>query len=416
MRLPVLLPQLSEQRYSCHGCGECCRDFTIELRGDDFERVAAQGWDAELGGPFWVEFAGRRWLRQRSDGGCVFLGEGGRCRIHARHGLEAKPLACQLFPFTFAPGPSHARVGVSFACTSVRRSVGADLASHRPDLLRMQSGLSEALEREQAPDLAQGLPGTLEEAAAVERGLDGWLSDARRAPQERLAGFAFLTQSIRNATLQRVRGERLGELMETLVTHTPAELEALEIPEPAPRAWRMLRQAIFARVEDPKIDALRRQGRLRAVLGQWRRSRAWASGRGPAPPIAGWPELRLESVSQGPALFGGPDAAAIDELFRRWLRATLLGGRAWGPGLYGLPVQEGAGFVALNALCAAGLARMRAVAEGREHVTLEDASAAIGRVDRTSGRARWLGSRGERLRVQWLAQTGALLALARALA
>ena len=86
MRLPVLMPSVPEQRYSCHGCGDCCRDFTIELRGEDFERVQAQGWDAELGEPFWVAFAGRRWLRQRADGACIFLGEGGKCRIHARHG------------------------------------------------------------------------------------------------------------------------------------------------------------------------------------------------------------------------------------------------------------------------------------------------------------------------------------------
>jgi hypothetical protein len=47
-------------------------------------------------------------------------------------------------------------------------------------------------------------------------------------------------------------------------------------------------------------------------------------------------------------------------------------------------------------------------------VALEDASVAVGRVDRSSGRARWLGSRGERLRVQWLAQSVSLLSLARA--
>jgi hypothetical protein len=45
--------------------------------------------------------------------------------------------------------------------------------------------------------------------------------------------------------------------------------------------------------------------------------------------------------------------------------------------------------------------------------TLDDASVAVGRVDRSSGRARWLGSRGERLRVQWLAHGASMLALAR---
>ena len=414
VRLPVLMPTLPEQRYSCHGCGECCRDFTIELRGDDFERVAAQGWEQELGGPFWIDFAGRRWLRQRTDGACVFLGEGGKCRIHARFGLEAKPIACQLFPFTFAPGPVDARVGVSFACGSVRRSVGAGLPTHLADVRRMQAALPEAGAREQSADLAAGLAGSLAECELVAGKLDRWLATDDHAPKVRWEGFMFLAQSLRNAELSRVRGDRLGELLDTLIAHTPSELEVLEVATPSRRATGMLRQAVFARVEDPKIEGLMRAGRLRSVLSQWRRSRAWAAGRGVVPAIPGWPTMHFTGVEGVQALFAGPESGPIDELFRRWIRASILGGRAWGSGLYGLPVNEGVAFLALNALCAAWLARAHASAAGRETVTLEDASVAVGRVDRSSGRARWLGTRGERLRVQWLAQSASLLSLARA--
>jgi lysine-N-methylase len=413
MRLPVLMPRMPEQRYSCHGCGECCRDFTIELRGDDFERVRAQGWEAELGGPFWVDFAGRRWLRQRADGACIFLGEQGRCMIHARHGLEAKPIACQLFPFTFAPGPVDAQVGVSFACGSVRRSVGAGLPTHLEDVRRMQACLPEASAREQSADLAAGLAGSLEECGIVARRLDQWLGAGDVAPKVRWEGFLFLAQSLRNADLARVRGERLGELLDTLVEHAPAELQALDVPVPSRRAGRMLRQAVFARVEDPKIESLMRAGRLRSVLSQWRRSGAWAAGSGVVPGMPGWPTVRFSCVERVRGLLDGPEADPIDELFRRWIRASILGGRAWGSGLYGLPVNEGVAFLALNVLCAAWLARAHASAEGRDVPTLDDASVAVGRVDRSSGRARWLGSRGERLRVQWLAHGASMLALAR---
>jgi lysine-N-methylase len=413
MRLPVLMPTLPEQRYSCHGCGECCRDFTIELRGDDFERLSSQGWEQELGEPFWVDFAGRRWLRQRPDGACVFLGEGGKCRIHARLGLEAKPIACQLFPFTFAPGPSDARIGVSFACASVRGSVGAGLPTHLADVRRMQEALPEACAREQSADLAAGLAGSLDECEIVARGLDRWLSAPEVAPNVRWEGFMFVAQSLRNAELVRVRGERLGELIDTLVVHAPAELQALEVTAPSRRAGRMLRQAVFARVEDPKIESLMRAGRLRSVLSQWRRSRAWAAGRGVAPGIPGWPVVRFGGVESVRGLFSGPESSQIDELFRRWIRASLLGGRAWGSGLYGLPVIEGVAFLALNVLCAAWLARAHASAAGRDAPTLDDATVAVGRVDRSSGRARWLGSRGERLRVQWLAHGASMLSLAR---
>jgi lysine-N-methylase len=400
MQLPVLMPRLSEQRYSCHGCGDCCRDFTIELRGEDFERVAAQGWEKELGEPFWIEFAGRRWLRQREDGACIFLGEGGRCRIHAKHGLEAKPVACQLFPFSFAPGPRGVSIGVNFACASVRRSAGATLASHEAEIRRLQAAVPEACERMPLADLAPGVPATEQEIDAVSRALDRWLGDDAISATVRLEGFAWIAQSLHEAQLVRVRGDRLAELLDTLVRAAPDELPLLPATAPGTRAWQLIRHAVFGRVEDPKIADLRRTGRLRGVLAQWRRSRAWSRGQGVAPRIAGWPELRFESMEHAPRLFGGSQAAAIDALLRRWLRATVLGGRAWGPGLYGLPVNQGVALVALNAICVAWLACARAA--GRGEVGLEDVGEAIGRVDRTSGRAPWLASSGERKLVAYL--------------
>lgn len=402
MRLPVLMPRLPEQRYSCHGCGDCCRDFTIELRGDDFERVRTQGWEAELGEPFWVDFAGRRWLRQREDGACIFLGQGGRCRIHARHGLEAKPVACQLFPFSFAPGPRGVQIGVNFACASVRRSAGAALATHEAEVRRLQAAVPEACEGASIADLEPGLPATEQEVEGVSRALDRWLADDALSGAMRLEGFAWLAQSLREAKLSRVRGDRLVELLGTLVQAGPGELPLLPAMPPTSRAWRLLRQAVFARVEDPKIADLRRSGRLRGVFAQWRRSRAWSSGRGAAPAIHGWPQLRFDAMAGAPRLFAGVDATAIDELMRRWLRATVLGGRAWGAGLYGLPVSEGVAMVALNAACAAWLACARAASSGRGEVCVEDLGEAIGRVDRASGRAPWLGSTGERQRVAFL--------------
>jgi lysine-N-methylase len=402
MRLPVIMPRIPEQRYSCHGCGDCCRDFTIELRGQDFERVAAQGWEKELGGPFWIEFAGRRWLRQREDGACIFLGEGGKCRIHAKHGLEAKPVACQLFPFSFAPGPRGVSIGVNFACGSVRRSAGGALASHEAEVRRLQAAVTEACERMPVADLAPGVPATEQEVEAVSRALDRWLADESISGAVRLEGFAWIAQSLHEARLERVRGDRLAELLDTLVRAAPDELPLLPATEPGARAWRLVRQAIFGRVEDPKIADLQRSGRLRGVLAQWRRSRAWSRGRGVAPAIPGWPELRFDSMNQAPRLFGGAQAVAIDELLRRWLRATVLGGRAWGPGLYGLPVSQGAALVALNAVCAAWLACARAGSAGRGEVGLEDLGEAIGRVDRASGRAPWLASTGQRQLVAFL--------------
>ena len=53
------------------------------------------------------------------DDACVFLNEQGKCRIHAKFGGPAKPLACQVYPFTLNPAGDHWQVGIRFACPSV---------------------------------------------------------------------------------------------------------------------------------------------------------------------------------------------------------------------------------------------------------------------------------------------------------
>ncbi len=400
--IPLAVLDLREQRYSCHGCGDCCRDFTVQLRERDLALLREQRWEERLGHAVTVEFRGQRFLAQRADGACVFLQEGGRCRIHAEHGLEAKPVACQLFPFVLAPDRARVHAGVSFACASVLESRGSSLGSHLPEVRRMS-----ALVPELGPArvmLDESTEASAEEATALEESIDLWIRDRDRPFAERLDGLAWLGQQLATARFDKVRGPRLRELLQMLVTALPEELP-LHPVEPATRAQRAtLRQAAFFRLEDPKIGDLRRVGRVRAVLGQWMRSRRFASGRGLMPSMGvrwpgGVPFAAAESVAGWHA---GADAQACDELLTRWLRATLLGGRAWGSGYYGWTAVAGLQAMALNASCVQWLARVHAAVQGRSVVGIVDLRAALGRVDRACGRAPWIGSRAELLRLRYL--------------
>ncbi|MFM7052932.1 MAG: YkgJ family cysteine cluster protein, partial [Planctomycetota bacterium] len=127
--LPILVLPVAAQRYSCHGCGNCCRDFTVQLRDADIAKLEAQKWEERLGEPVTVEFRKRRYLRQRADGACVFLMDDGLCRVHKEFGFAEKPVACQLFPFVLAPDDGKTHAGISFACQSVRENKGAELRS-----------------------------------------------------------------------------------------------------------------------------------------------------------------------------------------------------------------------------------------------------------------------------------------------
>jgi hypothetical protein len=58
--------------------------------------------------------------------------------------------------------------------------------------------------------------------------------------------------------------------------------------------------------------------------------------------------------------------------------------------------------LALNAACVRWLARLHAAGAGRGAPSIDDVRAALSRVDRASGRAPWIGSRAERLRLSYL--------------
>ena len=445
MRLPIYIPELPAQKYSCHGCGSCCRDFTVQLTDADMQKLHDQGWKERLGQEYVVKFRGHSWLKQTDDGACVFLGDNGLCKVHAEFGLEAKPLACQFFPFMLSPNTRDTHIGISFACGSVVASKGAPLQTHRDDVRRMGELLPVSAPM---PVKLQGqLIATDAEVSMVEGALDGWLCKKNISPAVRYQGLAWLITSLLQANLANMRGEKLRQLLSTLTNAVEHELPLLDWPEPTPRAWKLLRQAVFTRIEDPKIGDLLKRGKVASVFGQWSRSRKWAAGKGMTPKTQGFcsidfagfentigvfaiqlngdvqvqktaPQVSsLHSLARefAAAITQQQDAVAMDDLLQRWIRATILGGRAWGSGLYGLPIDQGLGLMLVNLLTALWLARFHAAGRGAQSVSLLDLQVAVGRVDRTSGRAVWLATAGERLRVKWLSHSDSMRLLVRAL-
>jgi hypothetical protein len=306
-----------------------------------------------------------------------------------------------MFPFTLAPDAREARVGISFACASVLGNQGASLAWHAAEVRRMSRDVPELGPVRTLLDAST--EATPDEAAMVAEAVDRWLRNGAVPLAMRVDGLAWLGQQLSGARFAAVRGPRLRELMDTLVDALPQELPLHPIDPPSGAQRATLRQAAFFRLEDPKIGELRRVGRVRAVLAQYMRSRSFSKGRGVMPAMGDrWPSADFAAVERTAALGESAEFAAIEELFVRWMRATVLGGRAWGSGYYGWPVVDGIQAMALNVACAAWLARAHAAASGRTAPGLVDVRAAIGRVDRTCGRAPWLGSRAESMRMGFL--------------
>lgn len=401
--LPILVLPVREQRYSCHGCGNCCRDFTVQLRPADLEKLRAQDWETKLGMPVTTEFRGVTYLRQREDGGCVFLMDDGLCRIHKDHGFAEKPVACQLFPFVLVPDDRRTHIGISFACQSVRENKGAELRSHLEEVHRMSQGVPETRLATAPPDLADAMRAKDGEVDALAQLLDRHLARGDLTMRDRFDGLAWTAASLGRAKLAEVRAKRFTELVQVLVAALPDELEHLPLEEALPKQLRLLRQAVYARLEDVQVNQAKAKGRWRTVLAQLLSSRAFTRGKGRVPAVARGllEDTDFAAISRVPALSESPDRDAIDQLLSRYARATILGGRAWGAGYYGWTVVRGLQALSLNIACIAWLARALAAKRGHEHATIEDVRDALGRIDRHAGRAPWLGSVTERLRLEY---------------
>jgi len=133
-------------RYTCIRCGECCQSLEVTLTDAEHERLAARDWSAHLAGttpddlfaPMPRPRGLQTWrLRPLFTGACRFLGDDNLCRVHAALGLEAKPFAGRLFPFTFTVTPIGVFVGVRFNCPAVVQGKGQELEHQRRDIERL---------------------------------------------------------------------------------------------------------------------------------------------------------------------------------------------------------------------------------------------------------------------------------------
>jgi lysine-N-methylase len=401
--LPLVVLPVPGQRYSCHGCGNCCRDFTVQLRPADLEKLHAQGWEEKLGMPVTAEFRGVTYLRQREDGACVFLMEDGLCRIHKDYGFAEKPIACQMFPFVPVPDDRRTRVGISFACQSVRENKGAELGTHTPEIDRMTRAVPETRLATYTAMLADAMGAKDGELDTLAHAVDTHLSRGDLTFRDRFDGLAWVAASLGRAKLAEVRATRFRELVALLFSALPGELEHLPLEPVLAKQERLLRQAVYARLEDVQVNKAKAKGRWRTVFAQLLASRAFTRGKGRVPNVARGllGDVTFDAIRAVPILGESPDRDAIEDLFVRYARGTIVGGRAWGAGYYGWPAVRGLQALVLNIACAAWLARALAASRGHEHVTIDDARDALGRVDRHAGRAPWLGSVGERLRLEY---------------
>lgn len=139
----------AEQNFTCRSCGECCRrafDIVVtESERRRYESANASRWFKEgpssepgaASSPFEIESSGLVRIRKRPDGVCGFLSAENRCRIHEELGGSAKPLTCQMFPFSLDAVSGETRVTTSFCCPTAVRNEGQPLGLQKKEIADM---------------------------------------------------------------------------------------------------------------------------------------------------------------------------------------------------------------------------------------------------------------------------------------
>ncbi|MFQ5590890.1 MAG: YkgJ family cysteine cluster protein, partial [Phycisphaerae bacterium] len=390
---------MSDQRWSCHSCGHCCRTLVIHLSEHDRLEIDRQAWEDRLGNVPYVR-AGRGFvLNKRPDGACVFLTADNRCRIHAEYGEHAKPLACRVFPFSVRPVAGGWQASLRFDCPSVAASKGAALDGARAWLSALVARLDHnpPLD-EDAVDLKRGVRATATELNALSGTLTSWLTRDDVPMLDKLIACARITAVLAEANLDKVRDDRFAELIDLLFGSAPTQFA--NVPSrPTDRQRGMLRQLVFAHAEHVSLAQLRSGvgGRLRTRCHQLVSGLRFLRGRGAVP--------RLPDVTGGVA-FDAVEAVAscslvhtgVEDLLTRYVAGRLSSGSAFGHGYYRWSVFNGLTALWLSLAAAGWLARYHAASASRSSIELGDFASALGIVDRAATRLPALGVVSETVR------------------
>ncbi len=414
--LPVL------QNWDCGSCSACCRTYHVPVSAEERKRIEGQGWEreAEMAGvSFFAQegswLSGRSFrLNHRADGACVFLGPDNRCRIHAKFGAAAKPLACRIYPFLLVPAGDHWRLGLRYACPSSAANFGQPLAEHLPEVRDYAAALeSDSPSAVNAPPTAlqkgQLVPWSdlLRIAAAVSK----VLSDSDEPLERRwrmVLGLVHLCRGLkfdggRDAS-KRVTGGRLSEMLhvlgEAVAEETPASAD--EVPRPGWVGRIMFRQlsAVYTR----KDHGAERGSAQRTPLGRIAAAIRFARGRGRVPALnALVPDTTFEKAEE-PA---GPPSAATDALLSRYYKMKVESLQFCGPTNFDLPFWDGLESLAMTFPAICWLGRVLAGERSRDEAITQ----ALRLVDDNFGFNKLLGLGRQKFALRVLSGRGELARL-----
>ena len=430
LQLPVI------QNWSCHNCGGCCREHLIEITEEEKRRIDQQGWTAADGiateRPIIQKIGkGRYRLSHQNDGACVFLDDSGLCRIHAKFGEPAKPLACRVYPYAYHPtGEKSLAVSLRFSCPSVVQNLGSAVTDQRIELQKLGNQIVAGKKRDHSAPLIHrnSVHGPQQvnwpDFHRFLKAFDVAFADTSVDFVVRLMRVLSWLELVEQSQFQTIKGDKLNEFLE-LVTNASVKAQPdndLPLHRPGRLAKVMFRllTAQHAR-HDTEADV--RSG-LSMRLNLLSAALKYTTGFGTVPVLHGsqsaataFEDSANTSPEQHRARFAELEGefncrtAGIDELFTRYFRVKIQGIHFCGPANFNTTLVEGFHGLALMYPIVLWLARLRAVRNNRSTVSLVDVQTALATADHNFAYSPALGLKSALQRVSLLAKMKQLTSL-----
>lgn len=402
------------QNWSCQGCGDCCRGvFLITISAEEKERIEKQGWTTADGvdpSTMIVAQKGAFHLGHTSDGACVFLDSSGKCRIHARFGEPAKPLACRMYPLVLHPAGKKVVAGLRFSCPSAVMNRGKSLEEQRLEIQKL-AALVVPKNHDQIPAPAVSEKPGIEwpEFLRYAKWLEAFLAGGAPIGLKLIRALHCL-RAAEKGGLEQVSDEKsANEIREALVKNATEKLPVLPPNEKPPGsvAKLLLRLFVLENARTTTVKDLDAPGahRWKMIMAIVRFGRA--GGRTPKL-REGLASVKFAEIERG----FGPLSVSGDEMLTRFFRIKIQSLHFCGRAFHDRPLIEGFRNLALLYPTIIWLARWLAVSAGRASLNDADLAKAISMVDYQhsyspylSWRVRLLEQRNEIIRlVNWYAR------------
>ncbi len=326
MALPIVTIA-QDERWTCRGCGRCCRGNIVPLHEDDLQRLRAQNWEKH---PDFAHqpiirrqglFSRHYILAQRGDGTCVFLGEDGLCRIHKEFGFNEKPLVCRMYPLQIVPLEKVAILTLRRSCPVAAAGEGAGLEEHLVEArkyVRMRPKLAEpAL----PPAVVKNQSRPWSDFVMITEALEKLANDQKYPISRRLVHGLWLCNLLEKCRFKSLDDGELRDLVDFFVKSTPQSVETMYLnpANPGAVASVLFRQIIATYLRLHPLNDIHESWRERWFLSIT--AIAFTSGKGSVPaPHPAFPRATFADVEQR---ILGPLDDRIQGLFDDYFESNL---------------------------------------------------------------------------------------------